>query len=108
VSLLAVVIGLSFYTGFLEGKTSTQQKVTLSCSNNVMSKLSIPTQVLGEQTDASAALPIAQSGAYVGSKNGTKYYLPSCSAAKRIKSSNDIWFSTAQDAQIQGYSAGKC
>jgi hypothetical protein len=108
VSIVAVVVGLSFYTGFLEGKNTEQQKVTLSCSSDVLNKLSIPTQVLGEETSAGAASLAPQTGAYVGSKNGTKYYTPSCSAVQKIKPANYIWFNSAQDAQIEGYSAGKC
>lgn len=41
-------------------------------------------------------------GIFVGSKNGTKYYLPRCSGAKRIKPENKIWFVTVQDASAGG------
>jgi len=105
VSLLAVVLGLAFYSGFLEGKNTEQQKVTLSCNNNVMSSLSIPLETLAAGNTPATK---TQSGAYVGSINGTKYYTPSCSGAKRITQANEIWFDNAADAQIQGYSAGKC
>ena len=104
-SLLAIVLGLTFYVGFLEGKNTEEQKVTLSCNNNIMSTLSIPLQTLAAGNTPSTK---ATTGAFVGSVNGTKYYAPSCSAAQRIKPANDIWFDSAEDAQIQGYSAGKC
>jgi len=54
---------------------------------------------------AAAALPATGSaeGAYVASKNGTKYYLPSCSGAKRIKDENKVWFATAAAAAAAGY-----
>ena len=47
----------------------------------------------------------ATSGAYVASKTGTKYYLPTCSGAKRIKDSNRVWFSSKADAQASGRTA---
>ena len=43
------------------------------------------------------------SGTYMASKNGTKYYLPTCGSAKRIKPENRIWFATKADAEAAGY-----
>ncbi len=113
-----LVVILAFYTGFLEGnRTATVQPVTLSCKDNVLDKLSIPVQALANGITAHAAsqpnpasieATANKEGAYVGSKNGTKYYLPTCSTAKRIKPANYIWFTSAEDAQIQGYTQGKC
>jgi hypothetical protein len=42
-------------------------------------------------------------GVYVASKSGTKYYLPSCSGAKRIKEENKVWFQTKEEAEKAGY-----
>lgn len=42
---------------------------------------------------------------YVASKNGTKYYLPTCSGARRIKEENQVWFGTVEAAAAAGYSA---
>jgi hypothetical protein len=47
--------------------------------------------------------PSGQRGQFVASKNGTRYYLPSCAAAKRIKEENRIWFASAEEAQRAGY-----
>ncbi len=50
-----------------------------------------------------------ESGAYVGSRNGTKYHLPWCSGAKRIKDENKIWFETKEEAERAGYTpAANC
>jgi hypothetical protein len=110
----AVLVILAFYTGFLEGKhTSLAQPVTLACKSNVLDKLSIPVQALADgitahaSADPTAPHSTAQ-GIYVGSKNSTKYYLPTCKAVQRIKPANYIWFSSQQDAEIQGYTQGKC
>lgn len=43
------------------------------------------------------------SGTYLASKNGTKYYLPSCGGSKRIKEENKIWFDTKAEAEAAGY-----
>ncbi len=51
---------------------------------------------------AQAPAPAAQ-GPYVASKNGTKYYLPSCSGAKRIKEENKVYFASKALAVAAGY-----
>lgn len=110
-----ILVAVVFYTGFLEGKrTSDTQPVTLSCKDDVLDKLSIPLEKLAVPVSPAVALAkegdatTTAKGKYMGSKNGTKYYLPTCSSAKRIKPANYVWFQTAQDAEIQGYTAGKC
>lgn len=45
----------------------------------------------------------AASGAYVASKNGSKYYLVSCSGAGRIKEANKVYFSSRAEAEGAGY-----
>ena len=112
-AMMVVLLGLSFYTGFLEGKTSTSQPVTLSCNQNILSKLSIPLNKLAQSSTVDAsngpALAESKTGEYVGSKNGTKYYSStSCAGASHIKPENYIWFSSAEDAQIQGFTPGAC
>lgn len=52
---------------------------------------------------AAAAAAVPQTGEYVASKTGTKYYLPSCATAKRIKDENKVWFATKQAAEAAGY-----
>lgn len=47
--------------------------------------------------------------AYVASKSGTKYHLPWCGGAKRIKEENKIWFATKEEAEKAGYTpAANC
>lgn len=45
----------------------------------------------------------AETGKYVASKNGTKYYLPSCGTANRIKEENKIYFNTKEEAEAAGF-----
>lgn len=48
--------------------------------------------------------PLPQSKAqFVGSVNSNKYHYPSCYWAKKINPKNEIWFSSAEDAQAKGY-----
>jgi len=49
------------------------------------------------------AIVAPSSGTYMASKNGTKYYLPSCGSAKRIKAENRIWFQTKAEAEAAGF-----
>ena len=51
----------------------------------------------------------AQTEQVVASKNGTKYYLPSCAGANRISATNKVWFASVSAAVTAGYSpAANC
>jgi len=51
----------------------------------------------------------AGQGSYVASKNGTKYYLVTCSSANRIKAENRVYFGSIQEAVAAGYTpAANC
>ncbi len=43
-------------------------------------------------------------GTFVGSVKSDKYHYPSCKWAKKIKSSNEIWFDGSAEARAAGYS----
>lgn len=60
-----------------------------------------------------APLPAAAAAAagtgVVASKNGTKYYLPTCAGAERISDANKVWFATPAAATEAGYTpAANC
>jgi len=46
---------------------------------------------------------VSKADVFVGSIKSDKYHYPSCSAAKRIKPENEIWFSSSEDARSHGY-----
>ncbi len=119
--LLAVIVGLSFYLGYEQGSSTKSvggnKQIVFSCPNTVLEKQKISSV----PSVGSSALPAtaytatgeaptntANGGAYMGSKNGTKYYTPGCPGSKRIKPENYIWFQTVEDATLQGYSKGSC
>lgn len=53
--------------------------------------------------EAAPTALVSTSGIYMASKNGTKYYLPSCGGSKRIKPENRVWFQTKAEAEAAGY-----
>lgn len=60
-------------------------------------------------TTAIATTSTSSQGSFVGSSKSDKYHYPSCSAAKKIKSSNLVTFSSSADARAHGYvPCGKC
>lgn len=44
-------------------------------------------------------------GVFVASRNSNKYHQPDCPSAKKIAPENQIWFSSATEAQSAGYTA---
>lgn len=62
------------------------------------------------EVDCSLSQPIGEAtGKYVASKNGTKYYLPSCAGVEKISEANKVWFASVASAQAAGYSpAANC
>lgn len=77
---------------------------SLGAGTTSTSSTSPPTQVIAPATQsAAAAAALPQTGQYVASKTGSKYYLPSCGTAKRIKDENKVWFATKAAAETAGY-----
>lgn len=88
VSVLIFSCLLSFGFGYLAGKDAGSVPTSTS-----MSEIEAPTESVG----------------VVASKNGTKYYLPSCSGADRIADANKVWFASPAAATAAGYSpAANC
>lgn len=116
--LLAGIVVLSFLLGREEGRRLVPAPISLSCENLKKESTSRVLQneqnVLSESLEYGSMAEVAQGdtttakGAFVGSKNGTKYYRPECPGVARIKPENYIWFNDEQDAQLQGYSPAQC
>lgn len=58
-----------------------------------------------EYGEQGASPSMVKNGAVVGSKNGSKYHLPWCSGAQRIKEENKVYFDSIEDAKRNGYTA---
>lgn len=96
VGVLVVTSSLSFGLGFLAGRDTGQGSEA-------------PQQELSPTTPPADLMTAIQSGQVVASKNGTKYYLPTCSGADRISAANKVWFASATAAVTAGYApAANC
>jgi hypothetical protein len=86
--VLILASSASFGFGYLAGSTSSPQA-------------GLSPEVTAGKADGE--------GNYVASKNGTKYYLPSCAGANQISDANKVWFVSASAAEAAGYSpAANC
>lgn len=108
VSLVSFVLGRLSVT---EKSDVIEQKTQIVESNTQSASASTNRDVAN--TERTVSTQSAQSsdaqGAYVASKSGTKYHLPWCGGAKRIKEENKIWFATKEDAEKAGYTpAANC
>ena len=83
------------------GEGSVDSLITIKTQKGGSFKVAEATQVAG----VAAVVGPAVTGKVVGSKNGSKYHLPECSGAKRIKEENKIWFASVEEAKQAGYTA---
>jgi hypothetical protein len=99
-----------------ENKTSDDDKIVKKDENQAVN--SQTTQNTPSQTPnlpmESVKLPDSTNTptttcAFVGSKNSTKYHLPTCRFAKNIKPENQVCFGSVEEAKAKGYSpCGTC
>jgi hypothetical protein len=108
-ALLIIVVAVgSFFLGRMSVGHTTQQ---ISKDSQSASVLGNPAVSISEETnDADTPPQTTDTGkGYVASKNGTKYHLPWCSGAKRIKEENKVFFATKEEAEKAGYTpAANC
>ncbi|MDO8407819.1 MAG: hypothetical protein Q7S95_01100 [bacterium] len=99
VGVLLLSVSASFGLGFLAGRDG-------------VGKDGISIEIVPAPEAIVAGLPAeasAKAGAYVASKNGSKYYLTTCSGAARISEANKVWFASAAAATAAGYApAASC
>ena len=100
-ALLVLIAIISFGLGRLSGLETVNREVSITFPESGT--------YVGTFATATAPAVYKKSGTYLASKNGTKYYLPSCASSKRISAANRIWFDTKEEAQVAGYSpASNC
>ena len=107
-SLLATmgtVVGvsvLSFWLGFsAQNARATVEPVIIQCP--VEAYMPQKTTLSSGQGVEKPAVTTPESGAFVASKNGTKYYPIGCSGANRIKDENKVFFTSSKQAESAGY-----
>lgn len=116
IGILLVTALLSFYAGRLSGATSSvlPDHIPMTMTHTTPIAVTAPSDVDASTTVRSViktfvATSSTATGAYVGSKKGTKYHLPSCPGASRISDANKIWFTSKEDAASKGYApASNC
>lgn len=111
VFLLLCLVGVG---AFLLGRISTMEvsrKAELKIVQADTLRIGEGTVLSVGNSTSSTGVPTTGSvdGMYVGSRNGTTYYLPWCGGVKLIHEENKIWFVSKEDAAAKGYKpAGNC
>ncbi len=81
----------------------------MSVYSNLKSSENMATVSVEEVSTSIGVTSTKDAETVVASKNGTKYHLPWCSGALRIKEENKITFNTKKEAEDAGYSpAANC
>jgi hypothetical protein len=105
IGILVFMTIAAFYLGYVaRAETYKESLVAINCPANAYidtTKSSVASTA--PKTPISSTVP-SGSGAYVASKNGTKYYPVACGGAKRIKDENKVFFQTVEQAVSAGYS----
>ena len=112
---LILVAGIAFEAGYLKGKTLIQEPIVFENTQNcpkieARSQERVPSQQNTTPPDSAvlgASNAVPADCMFVGSKNSTKYHLPTCSGAKRIKAENIVCFKSAEEAKSRGYEPSK-
>jgi hypothetical protein len=97
--VLALAVSLSFGVGVLAGREG-EGSEGLRIEGVVQSATSTKREVLTQPAAVSEAMP---KQGFVASRTGSKYYLATCSGAKRIKEENKVWFGSREEAERAGY-----
>lgn len=101
-----VLLGALLFFGL--GRLSAQEK-NYSPVTIVKTAVSPTLQNIEIPEIASVVAEGVASGEVIGSKNGTKYYLPWCGALSRIKPENRVTFASVALARQAGYTpAANC
>ena len=98
--LIILIILLIGFASFGLGRLSKIEEMKSPVT--IYDPLSTSDTSLGGEVEAAH---VQQEGSVVGSKNGSKYHLPWCSGAQRIKEENKVWFATIEEAKEAGYTA---
>lgn len=111
-----LISAVSFEFGVLQGQKWQQKPLIIEkptqvlgeVSNQVQANSEAQTAIQATTAKASTTTTKTANCAYVGSRNSNKFYLPTCSYAKRIKPENVVCFKTAEEALGQGRTESKC
>ena len=105
--LLVLVAGISFGLGrqsvlLPNNETNSEKQGKIEVLAPIPQ---LPAAVASSTPKRAVEPSVSGAVAVVGSKSGTKYHLPDCSGAKRIKPENLITFDSVAKAEAAGYTA---
>lgn len=103
VLILLLATTAAFMLGYLAGKEAGGGKEGIWIENMAEAKAGPAAAAAAPVQKTAPAPAVAEEAAYVASKNGTKYHLPWCSGALRIKEENKVWFASKAEAEAAGY-----
>ena len=107
---VVILVGIvSFMLGRLSIGQNSASNVLVSLPNEVNSASVINAKDYDgnlqiDESKSNSANTVIEKGAFVASKNGTKYYPSNCSSVSRIKEENKVYFNTEQEAKNAGLS----
>lgn len=99
-TFLSVVLGALLFFGL--GRLSALEK-DYSPISIIKSQVSVLESTGVPPLTTTPTPGVGESSEVIGSKNGTKYYLPWCGALNRIKPENRVVFASAALARQAGY-----
>jgi len=102
-----LVAVISFGIGYLSAPGQTKNPIVIEEPQDFSASAgNVLVNIVEDTENASGTVKEQESekGLLVASKNGTKYYWPWSSWAKRIKPENEVWFNSETEAQKAGYS----
>ncbi|HMN19486.1 MAG TPA: hypothetical protein PKA31_02745 [Candidatus Moranbacteria bacterium] len=105
--------GICFALGFLEGRKMPSEPLVIEKREQTAAPAqNTPPEPPGPFKDSAApssSSAASSSGcAFVGSRNSDKFYIPSCSWAKRIKPENLVCYKSEQEALAKGKAKSEC
>lgn len=105
--ILVAVVLLSSSAAFGLGILTGEQ---LGRGGVVIETLPLATSTTSTAGAASSIMPaVSNAGRVVASKTGSRYYFLWCGGAKRLSAAHKIWFTSAAQARIHGYTqAANC
>lgn len=112
--IFCLISAISYEFGLLKGQKLQQKPLVIEKPANIPCEGQTATQsdsrASGDQLATADASPkVSQAKcAFVGSKNSTKFYAPSCSWAKRIKPENLACYQSEQEALSKGKTKSDC
>ncbi len=100
--VFSVILVLTCLASFGLGRLSVQ-KPAQNDTVSIIGQVSTYEDYSGSKQGGGYQESESSYGVYVASRSGTKYYLPSCSGASRIKEENKIWFNSTSEAESAGF-----